>query len=109
MALGFHVHIHLILKVLEESGKVNKACRRFCHSGISPVGVLSNKKLIEKMGNETALHTEPTGVSGREGSPPPRKIQLEFVKGSHHYLKEELGILDDESKVCQQILRKTLP
>lgn len=37
MALGFHAHIHLILKVLEEPGKVNKA-RRFCHSGISPVG-----------------------------------------------------------------------
>ena len=66
MALGFHVHIHLILKVLEEPGKVNKSCRRFCHSGISPVEVLSNKKLTEKMGNERALHTEPTGVV-REG------------------------------------------
>lgn len=58
MALGFHVHIHLISKVLEEPGKVNKACRRFCHSGISPVEVLSNKKLMK------ALHTEPTRCQG---------------------------------------------
>lgn len=45
---------------------------------------------------ERELHQKPTRAL--RGNFPPRKVQLEFVKGSHHYLKGGNGTIDDESR-----------